>query len=275
MKLKIENGGKCQAEAVGEERVHLVYQPKYKKGDAIVFENDEAGFYRIRFEDTLEPAIVFIEKGTSRYEIPFGVMRAGYSPRAFIGKRHFIEVTKCHDEAMEVRNIAFNPFDINNLEPCENGIYPHAYTNVRYPDSFRNTIIPDKGLFSARNVLDGISASESHRLYPHHSWGISRDDTGELTIEFGRPVDIKSVCLTLRSELPHDSWWETGSLVFHHCDLDTCEQEDITFEGTKEEQIFDFEKTKVDFIRLTNLKGSGTGFKALSNLRVIGKYEEV
>ena len=272
MELMIVRNKKILCKATGKDAVHLVYQPKYKKGDTIVLKNPLEGFFRIRLEDTLEPAIVLIKKGISKYEIPFGVMRAGYSPRAFIGEKHLIEVTRCGEEAYDLRNIAFNPFDSKGDDPCSNGIYPHAYSNVRYADSFRNKIFPDKGLFAPRNVIDGITVSESHRLYPHHSWGVNRNPEAELTLEFGAPVNLQEVILTLRSEPGHDTWWESGVLSLHDAGSNRWEDQALTFEGTGEAQHFPMERKGIDQIRFKDLKTSKEGFTALSGLAVMGSY---
>lgn len=273
MKLCIEHRGHIVCEADGDKRVHLVYQPPYEKGDAILFENEVEGFYRIRLEDTLEPAIVFVKKGTARYEIPFGKLRAGYSPRAFIGKRHFIEVRTCGEEAEQVRNIAFNPFDTEGYESCKNGIYPHAFTNVRYENTWKNRIFPDKGLFAPRNVIDGICASESHRLYPYHSFGTNQDPNARLTIEFGAPVKVEEIRLTLRSELPHDSYWTSGQLCLHNMKTDIWEEMSVSFEQHGKEQVISVDRNEIDRIAFSRLVNGGTGFAALSDLKVLGKYE--
>nr|MCR5230510.1 hypothetical protein [Solobacterium sp.] len=195
--------------AEGEERVHLVYQPAYRKGDAVRIEEYEPGYYEIRLEDTLPATLVYLKKGHAEFPIPFGVDRAGFSPRSFIGKRHFIEVKKaCRPKGLQ--NLAFNPHD----QSGNSGIYPHMTTNVAYADSLRNKIFPDRGLFAARNVIDGILANESHRLYPHQSWGINRNPDAWLTIEFGRKVDIDTLRLAVRGEFPHDTYWQKASVRF-------------------------------------------------------------
>ncbi len=197
MKLTVFNKTKNQEllRAEGNERVHLVYAPKYRKGDEIRLEEFEPGFYEIRLEDTLPLTTVYCSGKKAAFPIPFGVDRAGFSPRSFTGKRHFIEVRKADTDKLNIqRNLAFNPHDQSE----NTGIFPHMSTNVTYADTLRNRIFPDRGLFAPRNVIDDILANESHRLYPHQSWGINRNSEAWLTIDFGREVDIEMLRLGVR-----------------------------------------------------------------------------
>ena len=279
MKLSVINkkGGTVRelASAEGKGRVHLVYEPVYKKGDRIRIKTDAPGNYEMRLEDTLMPAILYMNGTEAEFEIPFGQMRAGFSPRSFTGKRHFIEVREVLNSAPAenqgatgqehtCRNLAFNPYD-----GAENtGLFPHMSTNVTYPDTFRNRIIPDRGLFAARNVIDGVLANESHRLYPHQSWGINRDPNAYLTCEFGRPVDVESVRLAIRGEFPHDNYWVRGTLVFSDGS-----REEIAIKKTLDLQEFPIRKTGITSVTLCELIPSEEPslFPALSLLEVYGR----
>ena len=266
MKLSVvntKNGRTELACAEGAERVHLVYGPAYRKGDAVVLTTDGPGFYRVRLEDTVEPAVLYADGKEIVFPIPFGVDRAGYSPRAFGGKRHFLEAEKT-DAPSGIRNLAFNPIDGSGNE----GLYPHMTTNVTYPDTFRNKIFPDRGLFAPRNVIDGILANESHRLYPHQSWGINRMADAWLRCDFGRPVDVTEIALAIRGEFPHDNYWVKGKAVFS--DGST---EELTLTKTLDWQRFPAEKKGITSITLTDLVPSDepSPFPALSGLMVYGR----
>lgn len=266
MKLSVINTIKHKEllSAEGTGRVHLVYAPAYKKGDAIRLSGITPGFYDIRLEDTLPPTTVYISGGTAEFPIPFGVDRAGFSPRAFTGKRHFIEVREAAPGIKDARrDLAFNPHD----QSANRGIYPHMSTNVTYADSLRNRIFPDRGLFAARNVIDGILANESHRLYPHQSWGINRNDKAYLTIDFGRPVNIDELRLAIRCEFPHDTYWTEACV---HCSDGS--EEFISLKKTMDMQCFPLKREGIRSLTLCSLVKSDepSEFPALSLMEIYG-----
>lgn len=270
MKLSVVNqkGGRELAAAEGTNRVHLVYAPAYCKGDQIRLETGKPSFCRIRLEDTLSPTLVWLPDGTGVFPIPFGVDRAGFSPRSFAGKRHFIEAEAVQAEELSSRrDLALNPHDQTDNQ----GMYPHMTINVTYADSLRNKIFPDRGLFAPRNVIDGVLANESHRLYPHQSWGINRNPEAWLKCDFGRPVDIDTVCVAIRGEFPHDNYWVRATIGFS----DGSEQE-ISLQKTLELQLFPMERKGITSLAFSKLVMSDepSPFPALSLLRVYGTESE-
>ncbi len=271
MRVSIINNGAEKAFAEGSERVHLVYDPAYKKGDVVCLKVEKPGFYEIRLEDTLPTTLVYLDGTEAEFPIPFGVMRAGFSPRSFTGKRHFIEARAVTASAADLlsrpRNLTLNPHD----QTDNKGIYPHMSSNVEYEDSFRNKIFPDRGLFAPRNVIDGVLANESHRLYPHQSWGINRNPEAWLCCDFGRPVDTSELRLWIRGEFPHDSYWSSITVK-------TSDGKEEVFElkKTRECQSFPFEHKSITSLTLCNLKKAiePAQFPALSLLEVIGWESE-
>ena len=271
MKLSVFNREKNREmlRAEGGERVHLVYNPAYRKGDEIRIEGLEAGFYEIRLEDTLPPTAVYCSAEKAVFPIPFGVDRAGFSPRSFTGRRHFIEVRKADETGQGTRrNLAFNPHDQNENE----GIYPHMSTNVTYADTLRNRIFPDRGLFAPRNVIDGILANESHRLYPHQSWGINRNSSAWLTIDFGRPVDIDTLRLAIRCEFPHDTYWKQATV---RCSDGS--EESIPIRKTSQWQSYPIVRKGIRSLTLCSLIKSEepSAFPALSLMEVYGTEHSI
>lgn len=264
LKLSVKTAKGTVAEASGEQRVHLVYAPAYRKGDVILLETDQPGFLAVRLEDTLPETIVRISGTTAEFPIPFGVNRAGFSPRSFLGKRHFIEArTVSEEEVKGFRNLAYNPHD----QSANRNIYPHMTSNVEYADTLRNKIFPDRGLFAPRNVIDGILANESHRLYPHQSWGINRNPDAWLTCDFGRPVDTEMMRLAIRGEFPHDNWWVKGTV---RCSDGS--EETFTLEKTLEFQEIPLVRKRITSVTLCNLVMSDdpSPFPALSLLEIWG-----
>ena len=264
----IVNGQTVKAQKTGDDDVHLVYNHAYKKGDCIILETEQPGFYDIRLEDTMLPAIVYLSGQKAVFPIPFGVDRYGYSPRSFKGKRHLITAHAVSADALgPCRDLALNSYDAINTE----GMYPHATTNVTYPQTFRNRIMPDIGLFAARNVIDGIGANESHRLYPYQSWGINRNPDAWLHLDFGRNVDAEEISLLLRGEFPHDNYWVSVTVT---CSDGT--EEVISLKKTLSPQIFPLKRQAISWIRLTNLIPSEepSPFPALTRLQVFGSENE-
>ena len=264
MRLSVINNGQEMAAAEGAGRVHLVYQPAYKKGDAVCLKVEAPGFYQIRLEDTLPETLVYLDGTEAVFPIPFGVMRAGFSPRSFGGKRHFMEARAAEPEAVSrQRNLALNPHD----QTDNKGIYPHMSSNVEYADSLRNKIFPDRGLFAPRNVIDGVLANESHRLYPHQSWGINRNKEAWLRCDFGRPVDVSELRLWIRGEFPHDSYWTSATVK-----TSDGQEMEIEIKKTLEMQAFPIERKGITSITLCSLikAAEPSEFPALSLFEVLG-----
>ncbi|MCM1543099.1 MAG: carbohydrate-binding protein [Blautia sp.] len=211
MHLKLEildRTGKVISNVKDQNRIALVHQAKYHKGDKIVFSCDTPGFYQLRLDDTIPPALVFIERRMV-FPIPFGRMeRVCYSPYAFKGVMHLLSAEAAEPSQIAARrNLAFNPLDQKDVS----GIWPHAVSNVQ----------PKMGsLFIARNAIDGICASSRHFPYPYQSWSDTQNPDAELRIEFGQPVIIDELVLTLRADYalrsghPHDSYWTQGIVEF-------------------------------------------------------------
>ena len=168
------------------------------------------------------------------------------------------------DMAQIRRNLAFNPFDGTK----NRGMYPHMTHNVKYEDSLRNKLLPNKGLFAPRCVIDGFLANESHRLYPHQSWGINRNPNAWLTCEFGRAVDIDCVRLAIRGEFPHDNYWVQATL---RCSDKS--EEIIHLQKTLDIQSFPLTRHGITSLTLCELMMSDepSPFPALSLLEIYGK----
>lgn len=296
IQLLVRNGEQTLAKAEGSGRVHLVYQPKYKKGDQVLLKVDHAGFYRLCLEDTMPWCTVYLPGTEAVWPVPFGLDRAGYSPRSFVGEKHLIRaeqvlgteagsansagygnqengalIEERHEQgnpnpAGEVNNLSWNPYDAAEVK----GMYPHASTNVTYANSLRNRIFPDRGLFAARNAIDGYTCNESHRLYPYQSFGVNRMEDAWLKVEFGRSVDLQYVVLWLRCEFPHDTCWKSAEFVCIHADGSETVHS-LAFQKTMEPQRFELLEQNVTSVRMLNMKLlDEPGFAALTELKVYG-----
>ena len=127
-------------------------------------------FCVVQFEDTMDPALIYVAQREINFYIPFGEQAITYSPKSFQGSRHLIRARLARPEELAVRrNLALNCYDQHG----ETGYYPHASANVE---------TRGEAVFAARNAIDGIFANSSHGEYPYQSWGINRDPNAALTL---------------------------------------------------------------------------------------------
>ncbi|MDD6691495.1 MAG: carbohydrate-binding protein [Lachnospiraceae bacterium] len=204
MKIQVQNEmGQELAKAEGEERVSLFFEGAYQEGMHIVVSGlSPEHFYVFSPDAAIAPSLVFVRAEAFTYEIPFGEKKTGIAENAFSGNRHLAAIRTA--EAFEwsgIRNLALNPADQHG----EVKVYPHATANVE---------TRGEAVFAARNAIDGVICQNSHGEWPFESWGINRDPNAELTVDFGRMVDICEIRLYTRADFPHDNWWIQGTLSF-------------------------------------------------------------
>ncbi len=184
-------------------QVSLVYTAAYQPGDRVALEIRTPGrFCVVQFEDTMPPALVYVQSREINFHIPFEEQAITYSPKSFTGSRHVIRARLATAEEVAARrNLAFNPYD----EHGDTGFFPHASANVE---------TRGESVFAARNAIDGIFENSAHGEYPYQSWGINRDPNAALTLSFGRKVVLDELRLTLRGDYPHDNYWTAATVAF-------------------------------------------------------------
>ena len=169
---------------------------QYEEGDKILLNIGETGkFYVIRLDDCMDEALVYMTEAELSYTVPFEEKKSSYNPKAFTGERHYLTLRRAEDWELGYRNLAKNPVDKHG----DHGCYHHARANVENRG---------EAVFAARNAIEGVVANLCHGKWPYQSWGINKRDDAELTLEFGRPVDIDRIVLYTRADFPHDNWWE-------------------------------------------------------------------
>ncbi|MBQ1361240.1 carbohydrate-binding protein [Ruthenibacterium sp.] len=261
IKLKIldAEGHTCMTCKEGES-VSLVYTGEYRSGDRIVLECREPGcFCVVQFEDTLTPAYVYVAQREISYQIPFGLDRIVFSPKAFTGARHLVRARLARpDETGCRRNLALNPFDQHG----DNGFFPHAIANVE---------TRGEAVFAAYNAIDGIGENASHGEWPYQSWGINRDPQASWTLNFGRPVTVDELRVTLRADFPHDSWWTKGTVDFSDGSSET-----LHFEKTAAPQSIPIAPRTVTCLTLHSLikADDSSPFPALTQFEAWGREAE-
>lgn len=257
IKLKfLDAKGDTLLTAPGGGQVSLVYRNTYRPGDRVALDIGTPGQYVVvQFEDTMPPALVYVVKREINFHIPFDGQAVTYSPKSFAGACHIIRARFATEEEIAARrNLAFNPYD----EHGDTGFYPHASANVE---------TRGEAVFAARNAIDGVYENDAHGAWPYQSWGINRDPNAALTLDFGRPVTLDEIRLTLRADFPHDSWWTQATVAF-----DDGSREVLELAKTAEPQIFAVKPRTVTSLKLFELKKADdvSPFPALTQLEAWG-----
>lgn len=240
----------------GERMATLFYGNAYEEGDLICIEFDRPGrFCMVQLDEALQPAMLYVEGKSLSCKVPFGVMRLAISPKAFAGSYHVLQVRLAEPwEVTARRNLCLNPLD----GMTDSGVYPHAEANIET----RGEIV-----FAARNAIDGIYCNQSHGGFPYGSWGINRREDACLKVLFGRTVRIDAIELTLRSDYPHDSWWESVEVAFSDGSV-----ERLTLCKDMEPQTFRIASRETDWILLRNMHKAAdeSPFPALTQIAAYG-----
>ena len=236
--------------------VSLVYRAAYAPGDCLLLDLGAPGRHLVvQLEDTMPPALLYAAGPALRFPVPFGEAALVYSPKAFTGDCQVLRAWPATPAQTAVRrNLAFNPYDL----PGATGWYPHAHANVE---------TRGEAVFAARNAIDGVWENGGHGLWPWQSWGINRDPNAALTVEFGRPVRLDEVRLTLRADFPHDSWWTAATLRFSDGS-----REVLPLQKTAAPQAFAIAPRTVTALTLCELRkaGDASPFPALTQLEAWG-----
>lgn len=233
----------------------------YEVGDKIKVTTDEPNqYYVVQLDSTLDPDLIYMEGTEWEFIVPIANNRVKSAvDTAFRSKAHYLYIRKAYDfEIEQYRNLALNTHD----QKDDNGVYPHATANVETRDD---------STFFAKNVIDGKIGNISHGSYPFQSWGINRQEDAEISVEFGREVEVDKLGLVLRADYPHDSYWTKVTVVF----TNGSESEEITIEtdNSPATQWFDIEPKVITAITLKNLikADDDSPFPALTQLEVFGK----
>lgn len=230
----------------------------YQKGDFLEITCDETPCYiYAQLEETLSPTLLYLPDRTWKfYPLLEDQERKASVDTSFSSSRHCIFVRKAFmHEIKNYQNLSFNSHDQKEFY----GVFPHATANVET----RN-----EAVFFAKNAVDGKYANQSHGSYPFTSWGINQQSDAELTIDFGRKVEIDWVRVLFRGDFPHDSYWTSVTIEFSNGN-------EKIFNTTNSLlfQDFHFDKTITTYIKIKNLIKANdlSPFPALTQIEVYGK----
>ena len=254
--LKIMNKNmEALAVARGDDEVNLVYAGEYQDGDIIILEVSEGSHYVwLQWDDAIGKSLVYLT-GNVTYRIPFGDRRINLSPRAFLGKKHLLSAKLAKDfEIKYYRNMAYNVCDQHEIE----NIYPHATANVE---------TRGEAVFAAQNAIDGITVSNCHGEWPYQSWGINRQEDARIRIDFGSEILADTIVIYLRTDFPHDNWWQQVSFKFSDGS-----GIDAALQRVGGPQKISIGKKKIHWLEMCDMKKSSEAspFPALTQIEVYG-----
>ena len=214
-------------------------------------------YLKMKLNDALSEAIVYSPKGRYAFEHP-AVSGRGDERGEFKERGIFTAFAPTYDELAAYRNMALNPLDFQDLFNDSPSFFPHASAS----SECRNDPI-----FRARNAIDGFGDNLSHVGWKHRSWGPEKENNQDITIDFGRPVELDKIVVRLRADFPHDSVWTSGVLEFSDGT-----SINISFKKTADDQTFKFPKRKTNFIKLSKLTAPiPVGWCAISELEAWGR----
>lgn len=248
--------------AEGEEVATLgITDYTYVLGDKIKVTVDEPNqYYVVQLDETLNPDLIFIKENEWEFTVPIAdnLVKSAVDS-AFKSKSHYLNIRKAYDwEVSQYRNLALNTHD----QAADTGVYPHAKANVET----RND-----STFFAKNAIDGKVANISHGPYPFQSWGINQKADAEMTVEFGREVEVDKIGLVFRADYPHDSYWTQVTAVL----TNGAQQKELVLntDNSLTTQWFDVDPTIITSITLKDLikADDESPFPALTQLEIYGR----
>jgi len=249
--------GKTLAKNTNTEFTNLVYDSNYNEGDLIILSvSKPCSYLVIQLDDVMNPSFVFMQKKQYIFVIPFGQTRDSYNPKAFTGNIHMLKARMASNAEIKCyKNLAQNEYDCHADASC----FPHAFANVE---------TRSESVFAARNAIDGNTENHSHGKWPYESWGINQKLDAEITLDFGRIVEVDKIVLYTRSDFPHDSYWKQVQFQFS-------DGSSLSYKMEKSDQphVFCVEKRQVIWLKLCNLikdEFDPSPFPALSQIEVFG-----
>lgn len=247
--------GTALAEASGEDEAMLCFDGIYEDGSVVLVRAEPGARLCFSPDAAVAESFVFTPSGAVTWRVPFGEHRLAYPPHAFEGTRHIARVRRMtREERRAARNLALNPADLRG----ETDFFPHVTANVE---------TRGESCFAARNVVDGMRFNTFHGEWPFQSWGIGAREDAWCRLDFGRPVVVERMALTLRADFPHDAYWVSGHVV-----ADTGEDIAFALERTGERQFVELSGMTVRALRLERLQKSDdpSAFPALTEWEVFG-----
>ncbi|MBO7521998.1 MAG: discoidin domain-containing protein, partial [Opitutales bacterium] len=218
-------------------------------------------FLKMQVGEGLKESIIYLPNGKAFFTLPAAKQVSDDARNEIPKGRTEVRMSPPnYKELSQYRNLAMNPYDFQDGVDEKDLFYPHVTASTEC----RNELI-----FRARNAVDGVFDNNLHHGgWKHRSWGPEKEESPWIRIDFGRPVELDKVVLTLRADFPHDGYWESGELAFSG----TKKTVPVKFKKTEVPQEFKFPKVKTTFIELRKLKTQKPiGWCALAEFEAWGK----
>lgn len=253
----IGDDGSVKASHSNDGSVSLLYTSSYEAGDSIILNSSAQNLYLIiQLEDSMSAEFVYLTGTEFNFVIPIAEKSSSYSPKSFKGGLHLLTARLASDEEIQAyRNLARNGYDQHG----NTTLFPHASANVE---------TRGEATFAARNAINGNILNYSHGSWPFESWGINQRKDAEITVDFGRLVEIDKLSLVLRADFPHDNYWTSAKLT---CS-DGSEQIVQLFK-THDRQTVTLDTKKVEWVKLSELiqADDPSPYPALTQIEVYGR----
>ena len=238
------------------EEVLLCLDHLWQEGDTVEITAPPLSHLWVRMGAAVPEGEVFLPDGRLLWRVPAGEHRLAYAPSAFTAPRNILSARLMLPmEIYTLRDVARNPLDLRG----EVSFFPHCTANVE---------TRGESVFAARNVIDGLRYNTYHGEWPFESWGIGAREDAWCRIDFGRPLEVERMALTLRADFPHDAYWISGHAV-------DSEGGDIAFylKKTPERQWIVLGRRLISWIRLERMVKSDdpSAFPSLRSWEIIGK----
>ena len=254
--IEIIRNGQVIARTQGAQEASLLYEGSYQAGDQILFQAD-GDHAVVQVDQQLMPARVYLPRGRFTFRPPLeGDGLAVYPPGAFTGEGHLLFIRPDGDNAW--RNLACNPADQRGATDPYPPIHTRRQTWKREMKAFC-------GVQRARRPA---YRRGGHGQWPYGSWGIGARTDAELTLDFGRVVEIDALSLYLRADFPHDAYWIEATVT-----LDDGHEQTFSLEGRDGAQRIALGKHRVRRLRLHRLIkcDDPSAFPALRQIEVFGR----
>ena len=251
--LVVDKEGKTAARALApmpNNAAYLRMRREFRPGDRVVVTGPAEMEIRVA---RMRSAIVYCPGGRWEFPIPFG--RAARAYPSFAGSLHTVSA-RAPTPAQRARrgNLAANPYDRADVADT----FPHATTN---------SVCRNDPVFAARNAIDGESQTKGHGAWPHQSWGPDQKQGLWWKLDFGREVDLVSIDVWLRADLPHDAFFASAAVEFS--DGSTA---GLALKPSAGKQIFRVGQRRVSWLKLTHLAlPQAKGWSAITEVGAWGR----
>jgi|GEM_PF-908630 Periplasmic component of the Tol biopolymer transport system len=257
--IALSYGGKTVR---GKGLVELTTTAKLSSGSRVEVDLGKHNFVWVQLHPLLNPTLVYTRTGKYLFTVPSNDHRNAMAPQFFDNSAVNMQAwLPTEEELNEPRNLAQNQYDVASS---------NGYPRVTGTNTYGGTE------FAARNAIDGFTNNKGHGTFPQQSWGTNANSGGDLTIDFGRYVDISSAAYFVRADFTpytgsdHDTVFGASTYKIY-LDGVIVKQGPFTPARTADAQEIDFGATvRADKITFSFTAGTGSSWAGISEMQVFG-----